>query len=103
VQVLTTGYPAEYGRTSGGQIRIVPRSGTTDFHGSAFEYFRNNALNANTWQRNSAGLDVQAFRYNQFGWNVNGPIFIPGHFNTDHRKLFFLLGQEWVKYNHDDT
>ncbi len=103
VQVLTTGYPAEYGRTSGGQIRMIPKSGTTEFHGSAFEYFRNNALNANTWQRNSAGLDRQAFRYNQFGWNVNGPIFIPHHFNTDHRKLFFLLGQEWVKYNHDDT
>jgi hypothetical protein len=103
VQVLTTSYPAEYGRTSGGQIRMVPKSGSTDFHGSAFEYFRNNALNANTWQRNNSGLGRQAFRYNQFGWNFNGPIFVPGHFNTDHRKLFFLLGQEWVKYNHDDT
>ena len=103
VQVLTTGYPAEYGRTSGGQIRMIPRSGTTGFHGSAFEYFRNNALNANTWQRNFAGLDRQAFRYNQFGWNLNGPVFIPGHFNTERRKLFFLLGQEWLKYNHDDT
>ena len=103
VQVLTTGYPAEYGRTSGGQIRMIPKSGTTGFHGSAFEYFRNNALNANTWQRNLAGLDRQAFRYNQFGWNLNGPIFIPGHFNKERSKLFFLLGQEWVKYNHDDT
>jgi len=56
VQVLTTGYPAEYGRTSGGQIRLIPKSGTTQFHGSAFEYIRNNAFNANTWQRNSAGL-----------------------------------------------
>ena len=103
VQVLTTGYPAEYGRTSGGQIRMIPKSGTTSFHGSAFEYFRNNALNANTWQRNLAGLDRQAFRYNQFGWNLNGPVFIPGHFNKDRNRLFFLLGQEWVKYNHDDT
>jgi len=103
VQVLSTGYPAEYGRTSGGQIRMIARSGTTSFHGSAFEYFRNNALNANTWQRNLAGLQRQAFRYNQFGWNLNGPIFIPGHFNSDRRKLFFLLGQEYVKYNHDDT
>jgi Carboxypeptidase regulatory-like domain/TonB-dependent Receptor Plug Domain len=103
VQVLSTGYPAEYGRTSGGQIRMIPKSGSTALHGSAFEYFRNNALNANTWQRKNTGLDRQAFRYNQFGWNVNGPIFIPGHFNKDRRKLFFLLGQEWVKYNHDDT
>jgi hypothetical protein len=103
VQVLTTGYPAEYGRTSGGQIRMVPKSGSTDFHGSAFEYFRNNVLNANTWQRNNSGLGRQAFRYNQFGWNFNGPVFIPGHFNKDRRKLFFLVGQEWLKYNHDDT
>jgi hypothetical protein len=103
VQVLTTGYPAEYGRTSGGQIRMLSKSGSTDIHGSAFEYFRNNALNANTWQRNNSGLPRQAFRYNQFGWNLNGPVYIPGHFNKDRRKLFFLLGQEWVKYNHDDT
>jgi hypothetical protein len=103
VQVLTTSYPAEYGRTSGGQIRMVPKSGSTDFHGSAFEYFRNNALNANTWGRNFNGQGRAAFRYNQFGWNINGPIFIPGHFNKNRDKLFFLVGQEWVKFNHDDT
>jgi Carboxypeptidase regulatory-like domain/TonB-dependent Receptor Plug Domain len=103
VQVLTTSYPAEYGRTSGGQIRMVPKSGTTNFHGSAFEYFRNNDLNANTWSRNFNGLGRGAFRYNQFGWNLNGPVFIPGHFNKNREKLFFLVGQEWVKYNHDDT
>jgi hypothetical protein len=103
VQVLTTGYPAEYGRTSGGLIRLIPKSGSSDFHGSVFEYFRNNALNANTWQRNGAHLPRQAFRYNQFGWNLNGPIFIPGHFNKDRSKLFFVVGEEWVRYNHDDT
>ena len=102
VQVLTTSYPAEYGRTSGGQIRMVPKSGSTDFHGSVFEYFRNSALNANTWNRNFSHLGRAAFRYNQFGWNLNGPFFFPGHFNRDRRKLFFLLGQEWVRYNHDD-
>jgi hypothetical protein len=101
-QILTTGYPAEYGRTSGGQIRIVPKSGTSDYHGSVFEYFRNTALNANTWQRNFSGLPRQAFRYNQFGWNLNGPLYIPGHFNKDRRKLFFLVGQEYTRYNHDD-
>ena len=55
VQVLTTSYPAEYGRTSGGQIRMVPKSGSNSYHGSAFEYFRNSALKANTWQRNFNG------------------------------------------------
>ena len=52
IQVLTADYAAEYGRTSGGQIRIITRSGGRDFHGAAFEYFRNDALNANTWSRN---------------------------------------------------
>ena len=103
VQVLTTSYAAEYGRTSGGQIRMVPKSGTTDFHGTVFEYFRNNALNANTWSRNLNGQGRGAFRYNQFGWNLNGPAFIPGHLNKNRDRLFFLVGQEWVKYNHDDT
>src|SRR3984893_14836916 len=102
VQVLTTSYPAEYGRTSGGQIRMIPKSGTSDFHGSVFEYFRNTALNANTWARNNTGLKRQGFHYNQFGWNLNGPIYIPGHFNQDRKKLFFLVGQEWTRYNHDD-
>ncbi len=102
VQVLTTSYPAEYGRTSGGQTRIVPKSGTSDLHGSAFEYFRNTVLNANTWARNNTNTERQAFRFNQFGWNLNGPVFIPGHFNKDRKMLFFLVGQEWIKYNHDD-
>jgi hypothetical protein len=103
IQVLSSNYPAEYGRTSGGLVRLVPKSGTSNFHGSAFEYFRNNALNANTWTRNFNGLARGAFRYNQFGWNLNGPVYIPGHFNVNRNKLFFLVGQEWVKYNHDDT
>jgi hypothetical protein len=102
VQVLTTSYPAEFGRTSGGQIRMIPKSGTSDFHGSVFEYFRNTALNANTWARNNTGLKRQGFHYNQYGWNLNGPIYIPDHFNRDRKKLFFLGGQEWTRYNHDD-
>jgi hypothetical protein len=102
IQVLTTSYPAEYGRTAGGQIRMIPKSGTSDFHGSVFEYFRNTALNANTWARNNSGTKRQGFHYNQFGWNLNGPLYIPGHFNKDRKKLFFLVGQEWTRYNHDD-
>jgi hypothetical protein len=104
VQVLTGSYQAEYGRSDGGQIRMVPKSGTSDFHGSAYEYLRNNFFNANTWTRKlpTNPLATQqhpaAFRYNQFGWNLNGPVYIPGHWNKDKSKLFFLFGQEWVKY-----
>ena len=109
VQILTNSYQAEYGRTSGGQIRIVPKSGTSTFHGSAFEFIRNTAFNANTWQRklptNSLALrsKPQGFRYNQFGWNLNGPVYIPRIFNKDRSKLFFLVGQEYVRFNNDDT
>ena len=109
VQVLTNSYNAEYGRTAGGQIRMVPKSGTSSFHGSLYEYLRNTALNANTWQRKLPGNPdaernkPQAFRYNQYGFNLNGPIYIPGHFNKDKSKLFFLFGQEYIKYVQDDT
>src|SRR5262249_42721403 len=54
VQILTANYNAEYGRSSGGQIRIVTKSGGRDFHGAVYEYLRNSALNANSWGRNAA-------------------------------------------------
>ena len=104
VQVLTSNYNAEYGRSSAGQVRIVTKSGGKDFHGTAYEYFRNSAMNANEWQRNRTtgrpDISGQAapFRYNQFGWNLNGPIFIPGKFNRDRNRLFFLFSQEWTRY-----
>lgn len=109
VQVLTGAYPAEYGRSNGGQVRIVPKSGTSSFHGAAYEYLRNNFFNANTWQRKLPSNTVavrnhpQAFRYNQYGFNLNGPVYIPGHWNKDKSKLFFLFGQEYVSYTYDDT
>ncbi|MGA9720237.1 MAG: carboxypeptidase regulatory-like domain-containing protein [Acidobacteriaceae bacterium] len=108
VQILTTGYQAEYGRTSGGQVRLIPKSGTNVFHGAVFEYLRNSFFNANTWQRNNSPDPLiaghpEAFRYNQFGWNLNGPVYIPGHFNTSRQKLFFLVGQEYVRYRRSPT
>lgn len=108
VQILTTGYPAEYGGTSGGFIRMVPKSGTSTFHGSVYEYLRNSFFNANTWTRNNSDQAAlrdhpQAFRYNQFGWNLGGPVYIPGHFNTSKQKLFFLAGQEYLRYRQTVT
>ena len=50
--MLTADYSAEYGGASGAQVRIVTKSGTTNFHGTAYEYLRNSAMNANTWSRN---------------------------------------------------
>jgi hypothetical protein len=103
VQILTTDYAPEYGRTSGAQIRFTTKTGTSQFHGAAYEYLRNTALNANTWARNanSNGLTSSAapVHYNQFGYNIGGPIYIPGKFNTSKSKVFFYLGQEWLKYH----
>lgn len=108
VQVLTSNYNAEYGRSSAGQVRIVTKSGTKDFHGTAYEYFRNSAMNANEWQRNRVigqpNISGRAapFRYNQFGWAFNGPLFVPGHFNADRNKLFFGFSEEWTKYRREE-
>jgi len=101
VQILGSNYPAEYGRTSGAQIRIVTKTGTQTFHGAAYEYLKNDAFNANTWARNANPRTQFAapLHYNQFGFNVGGPLFIPGKFNTNKSKVFFYWGEEWVKYH----
>ena len=108
VQVLTSNYNAEYGRSSAGQIRIVSKSGGRDFHGNAYEYFRNSAMNANEWSRNRVvgrpDISDQAapFRYNQFGYEIDGPLFIPGKFNKDRNKLFFLFSQEFTRFRREE-
>jgi hypothetical protein len=108
MQILSTAYPAEYGGTSGGILAQVPKSGTRNFHGSAYEYLRNSFFNANTWVRNQSS-DAQTadhptpFRYNQFGWNVSGPIAIPRVAEGLRDKLFFLAGQEYLRYRQSPT
>ncbi len=106
IQILTADYAPEYGRSSGGQIRIISKSGSQQFHGAAFEYVRNTMFNANTWQRNAVprttGVTAPV-HYNQFGYNIGGPFFIPNHFNTDKSKVFWYWGEEWVRYVFTDT
>ena len=105
IQILTADYAAEYGRSSGGQIRITSKSGTQQFHGAAYDYVRNTIFNANTWQRNQTPSTqfTAPVHYNQFGFNLGGPVYIPNHFNTDKSKLFFYQGEEWVRYVFTDT
>ncbi len=104
IQILTASYSAEYGRSGGGQIRIITKSGGSDFHGSAYDYVRNDAFNANTWNRNhTAGQGfVAPINYNQFGYNIGGPFYIPGKFNTAKNKIFWYWGQEWIRYRFTD-
>jgi hypothetical protein len=103
VQVLTSAYSAEYGRSSGGQIRVVTKGGGQVFHGNLFECVQNDAFNANTWDRNrnsnpTVNSIPPAMRFNQFGYNVSGPVFIPKTWNTARNKLFFYFGQEYARY-----
>ena len=72
--VLTSNYSAEYGYTSGGVINAVTRSGTNQFHGSAYEFLRNSALDAANYFENLNGLPKAPFRRNQFGGSAGGPI-----------------------------
>lgn len=104
VQVLTANYSAEYGRSGNGQIRIVTRSGSKNFHGALYEYLRNNVLDANSWTRNrfTATNFVPANKFNQFGWNLSGPVALP-FFNKNREKLFFAYSQEYVKRRFEDT
>ena len=71
---LTSRYKAEYGRSNGGVMNIVTKSGTNDYRGSFFELFRDNAMNARTETEKRTDVDKQDYRRNQFGGSFGGPI-----------------------------
>jgi hypothetical protein len=73
-RIQTSTYAPEFGRTPGGQISILTRSGTNAFHGTAFDYFRNDKLDANDWFSDSVGLPKSEERQNDFGGTFSGPI-----------------------------
>jgi outer membrane receptor protein involved in Fe transport len=86
--VLTSNYSAEYGKTSGGVVNAITRSGTNDFHGSAYEFLRNSALDAKNYFE-SAGAKKASFKRNQFGGSVGGPIV--------KNKTFFFADYEGIR------
>ena len=73
-QVSSNGYAAEVGRATGGVINVITKSGTNDFHGTAFEFFRDKSMNANTWNNNRNNRRKGPYHFNQFGGNIGGPI-----------------------------
>lgn len=107
MQVLTANYSPEYGSAAGGQVRIVTKSGTAEFHGGLYEYIRNSAMNANTWTRNQSPTTrfASPFVYNNFGFDVGGPVWIPKVAVTDklRRKFFWFVNEDWIRYRFADT
>jgi hypothetical protein len=95
VQVLTTNYQAEHGRASAGLLKLVTKSGGTQFRGNVFWTLQDDSLNANTWANNRNGIAKAPSNFNQYGFTFGGPIYIPGGFNSDKSKLFFFWGEEW--------
>src|SRR5207248_5745154 len=93
-RVVRGQFDAEYGRSSSGQINVITRSGASQFHGSLYEFFRNDVLNANSFFSNRGGIDRPPLRYNDFGGTFSGPIFIPGVYNSDKKKTFFFFSEE---------
>jgi len=84
VRVLLNSYRAEYGRAGGGQVQIVSKSGSADYRGNLYYYGRNEALNANDFFNNRAGIKKPRYRFNTYGANLGGPV--PG---TGKKLLFF--------------
>ena len=103
VQVLTANYLPEFGRSSGGQIRFVTKSGSNRYSGSASFFYRDDSLQANSWSRNASGSAAQSepapFDYKQYGYAFGGPIPV-GMFKD---KLFFFGAQEWVNFFQQST
>jgi hypothetical protein len=89
VGIITNNFTAEYGRASGGIINVTTKSGTNQFHGTAYEFNRVSDLASNTFNNNAESLDKPIYVRNQFGYSVGGPI--------KKNKLFFFSSTEWTR------
>jgi hypothetical protein len=103
-RISTSNYGAEMGKHSGATIEVATKAGTTQFHGEAFEFLRNDILDANDWfvnrQINPLGghAPKTPLKWNDFGYNLGGPFYIPGHYNTGKSKTFFFWSENWHRY-----
>jgi hypothetical protein len=89
-------YSAQFGRNASGQIDVVTKSGTNNVHGSAYEFLRNDYLDANGYANDSLGLHITPYRYNVFGFSLGAPVYIPKLYNG-HNKTFFFVSEEWQR------
>src|SRR5436190_6883439 len=95
IQIQTGSTSAEYGSYLGVHINVVTKSGTNKMHGSAFNFFKDDALNSRGWFENPAN-PKNPLRSNQFGFETEGPVVIPGLYDG-HNKTFFMGAYEGVR------
>jgi hypothetical protein len=89
--VLTSNYGAQYGRNGSGTVEVETKSGTSSFHGDVYEFVRNDFFNATPEFQTAP----PAYKKNDFGFTIGGPVYIPGHYNKDKQKTFFFWSEEW--------
>ncbi len=98
VKVLVANFNAEYGARSGGQMNIMIKGGTNQWHGSAYYFLRNEALNGNEWFNNKTKVSRPTYKYHNMGLTFGGPFIIPGtSFNKDRNKLFWFFSYDYLK------
>lgn len=90
-KVLTSNYGAQYGRNGSGTVEVETKSGTSSFHGDAYEFVRNDFFNATPYFQTTP----PGYKKNDFGYTIGGPVYIPGHYNSNRQKTFFFWSQEW--------
>jgi hypothetical protein len=90
--VETNGFKAEYGRASGGLLTFASKSGTNELHGTAYEFLRNNAVDARRFFEDEKGV----YKQNDFGFSVGGPVYIPKVYDGRNKTFFFTSG-EWFR------
>ena len=95
VRAIQNNYSVQYSLFGSNVVMIQTRGGTSSFHGSAYEYLRNDAVTA----RNFFAPTVAPLKQNIFGYTVGGPVYIPGHYNVNKNKTFFFWSQQWRHQN----
>jgi hypothetical protein len=89
-RVLQSNFAAEYGQSGDGIVSLTLKSGTNQVHGSAYDYFRNNGLDANSWVNNLTGSKRSVDKQNDFGGTFGGPVWVPKIYNGKNKTFFFF-------------
>ena len=99
VRVQTSDFAAEFGHTAGGTVNVNLKSGTNVFHGSAYYYYQDTNLRANTYTNKVAGLPIAPFSWDEPGVQVDGPVYIPNVYDGRNRTFFMFSWErisDWI-------